>query len=405
MKFTDRYVQNLKPQEARFEVLEGLGFLLRVTPSGRKTFCLAYQFEGRNRRMTLGSYPEISLAEARKKHAAAREQLKQGIDPGAVEQVAKAEAMAAPTVAALVEEYIERWAKPRKRTWPEDARMLNKDIVPRWGRRKAKEITRQDIVRMMDELQDRGATITTNRTLACVRKMFNWAVERGVLDASPCAGVRAPVQEVQRERVLSPDEIRAFWNGLDQASMSEGSRLALKLQFLTAARKGEVVTARWEDFDLVGGWWTLPAESSKNKMAHRVPLSRQSLEALERIKATSGDSPWLFPSRTPGKHQAPTSVDHAVRRNLATFGIGQFTPHDLRRTAASLMTGMGISRLVVSKVLNHVESGITAVYDRHGYDAEKRMALDAWGKRLEAIVTGQAENNVIALSSRQARAV
>ncbi|MBF0341253.1 MAG: tyrosine-type recombinase/integrase [Magnetococcales bacterium] len=403
MKFTDRYIQNLKPRETRFEVLEGLGFLLRITPNGSKTFCLAYQFEGRNRRMTLGTYPEMKLSEAREAHAKARQLLKQGVDPGEIEQEAKQEEKTAPTVSALVEEYIERWAKPRKRTWPEDARMLHKDIVPRWGKRKAKEITRQDIVRMLDELQDRGATITTNRTLACVRKMFNWAVERGVLDVSPCIGVRAPVQEMQRERVLSPDEIQTFWNGLNKAGMSEGSRLALKLQFLTASRKGEVVVAKWEDFDLINGWWTIPVEDSKNKMAHRVPLSAQALAVLKSVKAVCGDSPWLFPSRTTGKHVAPTSVDHAVRKNLESFGIGQFTPHDLRRTAASLMTGMGISRLVVSKILNHVESGVTAVYDRHSYDAEKRMALDAWGKRLESIIEGrQDDHNVVTLPARKA---
>ncbi|MEO5363697.1 MAG: tyrosine-type recombinase/integrase [Magnetococcus sp. DMHC-8] len=118
---------------------------------------------------------------------------------------------------------------------------------------------------------------------------------------------------------------------------------------------------------------------------------------LEQIKAISGDSPWLVPSRIPGRHMVKTSVDHAVRKNLPLFGIGQFTPHDLRRTAASLMTGMGIPRLVVSKLLNHVESGITAVYDRHSYDAEKRVALDAWGRKLESIVTGRPESNVVQL--------
>ncbi|MBF0185151.1 MAG: tyrosine-type recombinase/integrase [Magnetococcales bacterium] len=297
----------------------------------------------------------------------------------------------------VVEEYLERWAKPRKRTWPEDQRMLQKDVLPRWGRRKAKEITRHDVVKMLDEMQDRGATTTANRTLACVRKMFNFAVSRGVVDVSPCLGVQAPVAERQRDRVLTLEEMRAFWNGLDQAGMSEGTRLALKLQFLTATRKGEVVTASWADFDLVGGWWTLPVESSKNKMAHRIPLSSQALSILERIKALSGDSPWLFPSRIPGRHVGQTSVDHALRKNLAVLGVEQFTPHDLRRTAASLMTGMGVSRLVVSKILNHVEQGITAVYDRHSYDAEKRLALDAWGRRLEAIVTGQPETNVVPL--------
>ena len=394
MRFTDMQIKKLEPRETRYEINEGMGFIVRVTPNGTKTFVYVYQFQGKNRRLTLGAYPELKLTDARAKHAEARQLFMKGIDPAAIDQQVKEEARIAPTVAFLVTEYVERWAKPNKRTWPEDVRMLNKDIVPRWGNSKAKDITRQDIVHMLDDLQDRGATITANRTLACVRKMFNWAVERGMIDVSPCTAVRAPVPENQRERVLTQDEIRTFWKGIDKAGMTEGSRLILKLQFLTAARKGEVVAAAWESFDLSNGWWTLPIEDSKNKKSHRVPLSNEALIVLQQIKALSGDSPWLFPSKINGKHVTPTSIDHAVRKNLDVFGIGQFIPYDLRRTAASHMTGMGIPRLVVSKILNHVETGITAVYDRHSYDTEKRQALDAWGKRLLEIVSGQQDINV-----------
>ncbi|MBF0262560.1 MAG: tyrosine-type recombinase/integrase [Magnetococcales bacterium] len=408
MKFTDRGIKAIRlPETGRIDVWadNGNGFGLRVSSTGRKVFQFAYRFEGKARRMMLGEYgesPNMTLAEAHKVHALAREQLAKGIDPGAVEQEAKREAQAAPTVAQLVEEYIERWAKPRKRTWPEDARMLGKDVIPRWGERKAKDITRRDVLKMLDELQDRGCTTSANRTLACVRKMFNFGVERDMIETSPCTNVRAPVQEVQRDRVLSPEELQTFWNRLDDAHMSEGSRLALRLQLLTATRKGEVLAAAWGDFDLKGCMWTIPVEESKNKMPHRVPLSTQAMAILDRIKTISGDSPWLFPSRNDAtRHAIETSVDHAVRRNQDHFGIGQFTPHDLRRTAASQMTEMGISRLVVSKILNHVERGITAVYDRHSYDAEKRAALDAWGKRLETIVTGQDDHNVVELPVRK----
>ncbi|WP_193771467.1 tyrosine-type recombinase/integrase, partial [Candidatus Magnetaquicoccus inordinatus] len=273
-------------------------------------------------RLTLGVYPGMGLKEARESCNKLRACLERGVDPVAWQEEQERQAAEVKrkeeqtaTVAQLVEEYLERWAKPRKRTWPEDQRMLNKDVVPRWGKRKAKEITRHDVVKMLDEMQDRGATTTVNRTLACVRKMFNFAVSRGVVDVSPCLGVQAPVAERQRDRVLTVEEIRAFWNGLDKAGMDEGTRLALRLQFLTATRKGEVVTASWSDFDLAGRWWTIPVESSKNKLAHRIPLSSQALAILERIKALSGDSPWLFPSRIPGRHVTQTSVDHALRKN------------------------------------------------------------------------------------------
>ncbi|MEO5363711.1 MAG: site-specific integrase [Magnetococcus sp. DMHC-8] len=207
-----------------------------------------------------------------------------------------------------------------------------------------------------------------------------------------------PAQEQRRDRVLSEDEIRLFWHGLDKAGMSEGSRLALRLLLVTAQRKSEVVEAPWSEFDLSAGWWTIPIDRAKNKMAHRVPLSTGALALLTRAKELSGESPYLFPS--PRNANAPvggTSVDHALHRALSTLGLSDLIPHDLRRTAASLMTGMGISRLVVSKILNHVESGITAVYDRHSYDREKRQALDAWDRQLAAILAGTENDNVVPL--------
>ena len=168
--------------------------------------------------------------------------------------------------------------------------------------------------------------------------------------------------------------------------MTEAIKLALKLQLLTAQRKGEVIAAQWEDFDLAAKVWTIPAEKAKNGLSHRVPLSPQALDLLSHIKRLSGDSPYLFPSPRIG-YITPTAVDHAVRRNLLVFGIKHFTPHDLRRTAASHMTGaLGIFRLVVSKILNHVEAGVTSVYDRHSYDLDKQKALEAWGARLEQLL-------------------
>ena len=138
------------------------------------------------------------------------------------------------------------------------------------------------------------------------------------------------------------------------------------------------------------------SEKSKNSLPHRVPLSPLALELLQAAKNITGDSPWIFPSPQTDRHITPEAVDHALRRpGLEALGF-KFVPHDLRRTAASLMTGMGISRLVVSKILNHVERGITAVYDRHSYDREKRQALESWALKLKAIVEG-AESNVIPL--------
>jgi integrase len=397
MKFTDKKILNLKPRAERYEEWEGNGFGVRVTPRGVKTFVYLYRFEGKPRRLTLGTYPKMSLAEAHEAHAVAKKKVEKGIDPGAEAVTEREEERQAPTVATLVEEYLEKWAKPRKRSWREDQRILQRDVLPVWGQRKAREITKRDVLRLLDGIVDRGAGIMANRTLAVVRKMFNFAVGRDIVSVSPCLSVRAPAAEQQRDRVLTTDEIRALWHSLEGAKMmSEGTKLALKLQLATAQRKAEIVTAAWDEIDLKEKWWTIPPEKAKNKLPHRVPLSPLTLELLQAAKNITGDSPWVFPSPQTDRHITPEAVDHALRRpGLEALGF-TFVPHDLRRTAASHMTGMGISRLVVSKILNHVERGITAVYDRHSYDREKRQALEAWALKLKAIIE-EAEINVIPL--------
>ena len=397
MKFTDRQIKSLKPKKTRYEVWEdnGKGFGVRVAPTSRKSFIFLYRFQGTSRRMTFGNYPETSLADAHATHSKARQVLERGADPATVEQDAKEESRRSPSIKRLAAEYIGKYAKPRKRSWKEDERILNKDVVPRWGKRKAQDITRRDIILLLDEIVDRGALIQANRTLATIRKMYSFAMGRGILESSPCVAIPAPSKENRRDRVLNETEIKTFWNKLSTAKMEKYTTLALKLQLITAQRKGEVAGAEWVNFDLKDGWWTIPAEKSKNGLPHRVPLSSFAIETLNELKIISGDSKWLFPSPRNGQHIAETSVDHAVRENAEHFEVDHFTPHDLRRTAASMMTASGIQRLTVAKVLNHVESGVTAVYDRHSYDKEKQKGLRSWGRQLEAILDHKTSSKVI----------
>jgi integrase len=153
------------------------------------------------------------------------------------------------------------------------------------------------------------------------------------------------------------------------------------------------------EFDLEDSVWTIPAERSKNGQAHRVPLSPLALSLIAEAREHAGDSPWLFPSPRGEGPIAPPAVNRAVYKSLPSIDLADLTPHDLRRTAASFMTSLGIFRLVVSKILNHVEQGITAVYDRYGYDAEKRHALEVWAAHLEEILSGKAAaSNVVSLA-------
>ena len=234
------------------------------------------------------------------------------------------------------------------------------------------------------------APIGANRLLELLVRLFNFAIDRETLDANPCARVAKPGgKESSRDRVLSPDEIRTLWNALDRAWFTEQTAAALRLILITAQRPGEVVSMRREDLDLAEGWWTIPAERAKNGLAHRVPLNRTARQILELLPA---GSPWVFPSPGVDQHIHRNALALAIRRarqrQTDPLEVGDFSPHDLRRTAASHMASVGVERFVIGKLLNHVEPGVTKVYDRHSYDAEKKRAMDKWGRTLSAILTG-----------------
>ncbi len=402
-QFTDKMIKALKPKEYIYDVREQNGFAVRVFPSGKKSWVFIYTYGSRKRRMTLGDYKTMTLADARIKHGDAYKMLKnEDKDPAQVQKLEKASSRDSSTVSGLIEEYIEKWALPRKRSWKEDKRVLERDVKPIWGRRKAKDIAKRDVVLLLEDIVKRGAPIAANRAFACVRRMFNFAVERDIITATPCATIKAPSKENQRDRCLTTDEIKSFWHALEIAPMSAATKIALKLQLVTAQRKGEILGAEWSEIDLETRWWIIPESKAKNGVHHRVALSELAIELLKDLKKLNSKSRWLFPSDTGKSHMRGESIGKAVRRsNEVVFRkakINHFTPHDLRRTAATHMTEMGISRLVVSKILNHIDSSITAIYDRHSYDAEKRNALESWGKRLSQLIdSSKNTDNIIDL--------
>ena len=416
-RFTAAQIKRLKPTSKRAIIFEhgGRGFGLRIEPSGRKSFFLEYRFgeaeERRNRVLTIGKHPTVSLTEARSIASQSLSQIEQDMDPATQRLTKKIADRNALTVGDLVEEYIEKWAKVKKkeRSWKEDERLLNKDILPVIGRKKAKDIRRRDIVLLLDAIVERGATITANRVLAVTRKMFNFAVGRDIIDASPCVQIPAPSKENRRERYLSEDEIKVFWEKLDDAKMSQEIRLALKFLLVTGQRKNEVIGAEWSEFDLKNKWWTIPAEKSKNKLTHRVPLTSTAMEILNELKKITGQYQFVFASPVGHTKRNPerkagmfpilgSAVDRALRNNqinnLKTkqkniFNLDHFTPHDLRRTTASMMTKSGVDRLVLKKILNHADREVTAIYDIYEDDKEKQVAMRTWDRELKQILTSQ----------------
>lgn len=438
---TDRKIAGLKPAPERVEYFDRSmpGFGLRVSPDGRKSFVLLYRVARPSprpgaepaghskrvlKRLTLGIYPDVGLAKARDLARAELQKATTGRDPSAERKQARQQ-----TFGALAERYVERHAKPRKRSWRDDARMI-RTALDDWRDRPASAITRSDVRELLEAVVDRGAPVAANRLLALVRKVFNFGLDQEWVEANPAQRVARPADEQSRTRVLSADELRVLWKWL-QKRPAKGldvterrywmlNRAALKLRLITAQRGGEVVSMRWSDVDLSAKWWNIPAEHSKNKLPHRVPLTALAIDVLKGLEAEDkqakarqvqsgqehgrGKVVENLPQPIQDTARARDAVGKAVGANYVFQGIRgtrqrrgaleglaleDVRPHDFRRTAASMMAGAGVPRLVIAKVLNHVETGVTAVYDRHGYDAEKRGALDAWDREVLAIVSGK----------------
>ena len=391
-RLTDARIRSQRPKEARYKVWDTEpGFGIRVAPSGRKSFIYLYRFEGKPRRMTLGVYPRMSLANARESVAQAVNKLEQGIDPG-IEKIADRKALRdAESFAELAHEWVERWAKPKRKNWKHAKWHLETDAIPAWGKRKAKSITRRDVIQLVEGIMDRGSPVMANRTLSLIKQVFKFGVQRDIIDASPAVAIDKPAKEIRRDRVLSEDEIRAFWFGLDQAAMSENVRIALRLCLVTAQRRAEVVGLAHREID--GDWWTLPKERSKNGKPHRTYLSPL---AKRLTKGASGQD-YAFPSRSSDGPIQPQSLSHALAENRDKFDIPLFTVHDLRRTAATRMAQIGVPRFDIAKVLNHTDQEVTAIYDHYAYDAEKKRALMKWGRRLQVILDGKKSNKVVSI--------
>ncbi|MBF0444043.1 MAG: tyrosine-type recombinase/integrase [Magnetococcales bacterium] len=399
--FTDRFIKSLTPQERRYEKQGGQGLRIRVHPNGNKSWVLVYQINNKRRRMGLGSYPEISVKDAHKERDIIRELLSKGIDPitHREELTRQAEAQALKdqqeiTVQTLVDLYIEGWAKPRKKSWKRDQAMLYKDIVPAWGHRKTKDITRRDVRDLITTISKRGPVMARN-TLMVIRKMYNWGITEELIENNPAIGIPSPSQPKPRHRVLTESEIKILWEKLETASMLPSTRTALKLIMMTAQRPGEVIEMEWVDID--DGVWEITSEKSKNGRPNRIPLSIQATELLNTLPKTSK---WVFPSPTRFKkgkgHIHETSLPHAVDDNREHFDIPHFTPHDLRRTGSSHIAAMGVARFVNDRILNHADNSVTGRhYDKYEYVKEKKTALDAWGRKLEQIIKGETDSNIL----------
>jgi len=398
---TERSVRKLKPRTGAYYISDSTikGLQIRVAEDGSKSWSVRYRVGKRQRRLTLGDAAVIPLGDSKKEkklkgaRTLAREALQQVanyVDPAE----AKQQRREADTVGDFAQTYINEHAKPKKKSWRTDQQYLTHEVLPTWKHKSMRAITPYDVHTLIDKIAKRPAPILANRVRALLCKMFNVAIIRDAKEGRPGPLVLNPVMrterlgvEQQRDRVLTHDEIRRFWTACE--AMPVEMAAAWKLRLVTAQRAGEVHNAPWSEMDLSGGWWTIPKRRAKNKLAHRVPLSAMALEILTMLHARTDAQPddYILAGARGKRQQAEAA---------GAFNIKDFRGHDLRRTAASLMTGAGVSRLVVAMILNHAESEVTAVYDRHSYDNEKRIALDHWARVLTAIIEQEDTANVVA---------
>lgn len=398
IELTDRFCQSAKAVEGRktdyFDTTVR-GLCLRASAGGAKSFFLVYsKLDGSRTWLKLGEYapPDFTLAKARKRAKGTRVDIGDGVDP-----VAEKKALAAgQTVADLVENYLIRQASTR-RSVDEIARRLRKNVKDEIGTIKLASLHRRDITACLDKVRDRGAPVEANRVFEDVRAMIRWARGRGDLDQNLTEGMKRPSEAVDRDRVLSPDEIRTLWTALPAADMRESTRRILRLCLVTGQRVGEVSGMTSAELDLDAATWTIPAPRAKNGREHSVPLSPMAMAIIRDQRADNAAlaarkgrkvATWIFPG--PGARAAVTGA--AIAKAVARYEwpIEHWTPHDLRRTAATAMESIGISPFLIGHVLNHVSVTKTTVtsrvYARYAYDTEKRAALDSYATWLLGVL-------------------
>lgn len=425
IELTDRFCQTAKPasgllQEEFFDtIVRGLSLL--ASAGGAKTFYLNYTrpADGKRARMKIGRYgegdPKLTLGKAREKARESRGGIGEGQDP----LVEKRALAASQSVADLVENYLARRASS-KRSADEIARRLRKNVKDVIGDVKLAELHRRDLTKCIDTVKDRGAGVEANRVFEDLRAMVRWARGRGDLDENLVEGMAKPTETAERDRVLSPDEIMTMWAALPEADMRESTRRIVRLCLITAQRVGEVSGMMVDEVNLDTAVWTIPPARSKNKREHAVPLLpmavaiiREQLADVKALAERKGRAVPAFVFPGPGARAAVTgaSIPKAIKREEVTkrgvttvIGIAPWTPHDLRRSAATAMEELGVSPFIVGHVLNHVsatKSTVTSrVYARYDYMREKREALDLWADRLAGIIAGGA--SVISIGARGA---
>lgn len=424
IKFVDAVIRNLKPTDKRqiFWCDRDPGFGLRMTPSGTKTFVYKYMIGRKSRWVTLGKYPKLTVRKARAKYIELYEQVRDyGRDPIAEIQEEKQAQKSRLTVSDLIAVYLDIGKQKGKTDLHRERMSLDRDVVPVIGKKFIDEVTPNDIEDIQKIILGRakaknkknsnyarqGGKGAVYHTLAYTRQLFNLALKRGLIESNPVEAIENLGSIQVRERVLNFEEIWLFWNKIEHVGLPTVTANALKFILATMQRGNEVrhmKYAAYKESELV---WQMTVQDTKNRTMHRVPLNRYAQEVLKAVKPYTMSSDYVFgatralkPPEVPSGNLVPlgeTALSQAIRKKREALGIDDFSPHDLRRTAATWLTGIGLPELYAKLMLNHKESKsntTSQVYVQYSYDFEKRRAVDIWEFVLDQIVSCDAPKDI-----------
>lgn len=418
---TAAVIEQAKPGATAREIPDGkmTGLYLVVYPSGKKGWAVRYRHAGKPRKLTLEPYPLLELAAARQRARDALLEVAKGTDPAAEKKATKTagrESVDRDLFKNITADFIKRHAS-KNRTAGETERLIGREVIPAWGERRVQDIAKRDVIDLLDRIIDRGRGTTANRTLAAIRRLFNWCIERDILQVSPCAGVKPPAAEISRDRVLSDDEIRWLWQACDSAGYPFGP--LVKLLLVTAQREEEVGALVSRELALAADppSWTIPAERAKNGREQFVPLSDLAVEIIGSVPRMAGKKGYLFTTTGDRPVSGYSRAKDRLTRDMlalaraeaeergddpAKVEIPRWTFHDLRRTAATGMQRLGQPIHVVEAILNHKSGtirGVAAIYGRYAYGEEKGKALAAWARFLEGLTSESTVSNVVAIAA------
>lgn len=390
---SDTKAKAAPPKAKPYKVTDRDGLYLFVTPAGGKSWRYDYRIAGGRETLTIGQYPEISLADARESLSDARKQVERGVSPAKAKQTAKAQVLLdrASTVRALAEKWYQARSAARSPSWRDNARRwLEQDIYPAFGNTPIQDVTAEDVERLVHQVAEKRGPRSAHYarlTLASVFKSLPHALGLGNPARDVAGAIELPTP-TPKGRALTAKEIPAFLEAVDRYPGRVSTKLAVKLLMLTFVRKRELTEATWEEIDLERGEWVIPAERMKMAKPHIVPLSRQAVECFKLLKPLAFGSTYVFPNiGDPKKPMSPATLNKVF--NTIGYGEGRFTPHGARSTASTALNTQGWTPDAIERQLAHTERDVVrAAYNHSDHMEERRRMTQAWADYLDGLSAG-----------------